>query len=164
MNPQGVEKVLKRDGTIVPFEKEKIIAAISKAGYVDDITKNKIALEIASQKTEVMPVETIQDLVEKKLMATSHKDTAREYIRYRYKRELIRGNDKLHRNILEIVEHKNEYVNTENANKNPQLLSTQRDYMAGEVSKDLSYKVLLPTDVVQAHQAGIIHFHKNIVA
>ena len=157
-------KVLKRDGTIVPFDKNKIISAISRAGYVDETTKNKIALEIEGTKAPVIPVETIQDMVERKLMVTAHKDVAREYIRYRYKRELIRGNDKLHRNILEIVEHTNEYVNTENSNKNPQLLSTQRDYMAGEVSKDLSYKVLLPTDVVQAHQAGIIHFHNCIVA
>ena len=151
--------VLKRDGSVVPFDKNKIISAISRAGYVDDITKTKIALEIESLKSPTISVETIQDLVEKKLMATSHKDVAREYIRYRYKRELIRGNDKLHRSILEIVEHKNEYVNTENSNKNSQLLSTQRDYMAGEVSKDLSYKVLLPTEIVQAHQAGIIHAH-----
>ena len=162
MNTQGV---LKRDGTVVPFSKEKIISAITKAGYVDESTKAKIALEIENMMGDsILSVEKIQDTVEKKLMATSHKDVAREYIRYRYKRELIRGNDKLHKSILEIVEHKNEYVNTENANKNPQLLSTQRDYMAGEVSKDLSYKVLLPTEVVQAHQAGIIHFHKNIVA
>ena len=151
--------VLKRDGSLVPFDKNKIISAISRAGYVDEVTKNRIALEIESLKSPVIPVETIQDLVEKKLMATSHKDVAREYIRYRYKRELIRGNDKLHRSILEIVEHKNEYVNTENSNKNPQLLSTQRDYMAGEVSKDISLKLLLPDDIVQAHQAGIIHIH-----
>lgn len=162
MNTQGV---LKRDGIVVPFSKDKIVSAISKAGYVDDITKNRIALEIENMMGDgIISVEKIQDVVERKLMATSHKDVAREYIRYRYKRELIRGNDKLHKSILEIVEHKNEYVNTENANKNPQLLSTQRDYMAGEVSKDLSYKVLLPTEVVQAHQAGIIHFHKDIVA
>lgn len=152
-------EVLKRDGTIVPFDKDKIISAISKAGYVDDITKAKIALEIANHKNPLITVEIIQDMVEKKLMGTAHKDTAREYIRYRYKRELIRGNDKLHKSILEIVENKNEYVNSENSNKNAQLLSTQRDYMAGEVSKDLSYKVLLPTEIVQAHKEGIIHFH-----
>lgn len=152
-------KVLKRDGSLVPFDRNKIVSAISRAGYVDDLIKNRIALEIESTKAPVISVETIQDLVEKKLMVTSHKDVAREYIRYRYKRELLRGNDKLHRNILEIVEHKNEYVNSENSNKNPQLLSTQRDYMAGEVSKDLSYKVLLPSEIVQAHKAGIIHQH-----
>lgn len=154
-------KVLKRDGTIVPFSRDKIIQAISKAGFVEDYIKNKIAGEIENAVTgdSIISVETIQDMVEKKLMSTAYKDVAREYIRYRYKRELLRGNDKLHRNILEIVEHKNEYVNGENSNKNPQLLSTQRDYMAGEVSKDLAYKVLLPDDIVQAHQAGIIHMH-----
>lgn len=155
------KKVLKRDGTIVPFSRDKIIQAISKAGFVEDYIKNKIASEIenAVDDDSIISVETIQDMVEKKLMSTAHKDVAREYIRYRYKRELLRGNDKLHRNILEIVEHKNEYINGENSNKNPQLLSTQRDYMAGEVSKDLAYKVLLPDDIVQAHKAGIIHMH-----
>lgn len=157
--------VLKRDGSVVPFDKNKIVSAISRAGYVDDLVKNKIALEIETLLGNgILSVEKIQDMVEKKLMATAHKDVAREYIRYRYKRELVRGNDKLHKSILEIVEHKNEYVNTENSNKNPQLLSTQRDYMAGEVSKDLSYKVLLPSEIVQAHQEGIIHFHNCIVA
>lgn len=155
------KKVLKRDGTMVPFSRDKIIQAISKAGFVEDYIKGKIAREIESTVADdsIISVETIQDMVEKKLMSTAHKDVAREYIRYRYKRELLRGNDKLHCNILEIVEHKNEYVNGENSNKNPQLLSTQRDYMAGEVSKDLAYKVLLPDDIVQAHKAGIIHMH-----
>lgn len=155
------KKVLKRDGTVVSFSRDKIIQAISKAGFVEDYIKDKIAREIESTVSadSLISVETIQDMVEKKLMSTAHKDVAREYIRYRYKRELLRGNDKLHRNILEIVEHKNEYVNGENSNKNPQLLSTQRDYMAGEVSKDLASKVLLPDDIVQAHKAGIIHMH-----
>ena len=156
----GVLQVLKRDGTIVPFNKDKIIQAISKAGFIEDHIKSKIATEIENSIVAgVISVESIQDMVEKKLMSTAHKDVAREYIRYRYKRELLRGNDNLHRNILEIVEHKNEYVNEENSNKNPQLLSTQRDYMAGEVSKDLAYKILLPDEIIQAHKAGIIHMH-----
>lgn len=155
------KQVLKRDGTVIPFSKIKIIQAISKAGFVEESIKNKIADEIESSipNNGTISVESIQDMVEKKLMSTAHKDVAREYIRYRYKRELLRGNNQLHRNILEIVEHKNEYVNGENSNKNPQLLSTQRDYMAGEVSKDLAYKMLLPDDIVQAHKAGIIHMH-----
>lgn len=154
------KSVIKRDGTVVPFNRDKITGAISKAGFVDDYIKNKIATEIENQiSSGTIGVEMIQDLVERKLMATAYKDVAREYIRYRYKRELLRGDDKLHRNILEIVEHKNEYVNSENSNKNPQLLSTQRDYMAGEVSKDLAYKVLLPDEIVQAHKAGVIHMH-----
>lgn len=156
----ALTEVLKRDGAVVPFNRNKIIQAISKAGFVEDSIKHKIAYEIENTVgAGIISVETIQDLVEKKLMSTAHKDVARDYIRYRYKRELLRGNNKLHRNILEIVEHKNEYVNGENSNKNPQLLSTQRDYMAGEVSKDLAYKVLLPDDIVQAHHAGIIHMH-----
>lgn len=160
-------KVIKRDGTQMTFDKAKIINAISKAGFVEQDVKEKIAQDIEdflkssgeSENVHLMSVENIQDRVERKLMGTSHKDVAREYIRYRYKRELVRGNNKLHRNILEIVEHKNDYVNTENSNKNSQLLSTQRDYMAGEVSKDLTYKVLLPNDIVQAHKDGIIHYH-----
>lgn len=155
----GVLQVLKRDGTVVPFDKDKITRAISKAGFVDDYVKTKIANEIENLGHDTISVESIQDMVEKKLMSTAHKDVAREYIRYRYKRELLRGNNNLHRNILEIVEHRNDYVNEENSNKNPQLLSTQRDYMAGEVSKDLAYKVLLPDEIVQAHRAGIIHMH-----
>lgn len=156
-----LKHVLKRDGNVVPFDRHKIIQAISKAGFVEDYIKTKIANEIenAIPSEGTISVETIQDMVEKKLMSTAHKNVAREYIRYRYKRELLRGNNKLHRNILEIVEHKNEYVNEENSNKNPQLLSTQRDYMAGEVSKDLAYKVLLPDEIIQAHKAGIIHMH-----
>ena len=153
--------VLKRDGKFVQFDKQKIISAISKAGFVDDTIKQKIALEIESiaKKFSYIDVEKIQDIVEKKLMSSAFKDVAREYIRYRYKRELLRGHSNMQKNILEIVEAKNEYVNGENSNKNPQILSTQRDYMAGEVSKDISLKLLLPDDVVQAHKSGIIHVH-----
>ena len=157
----GIANVLKRDGKLVPFDKNKIISAISRAGFVDDTVKQKIALEIESvaKKFSYIDVEMIQDSVEKKLMSSAHKDVAREYIRYRYKRELLREHSKMQKNILEIVEAKNEYVNGENSNKNPQILSTQRDYMAGEVSKDISLKLLLPDDAVQAHKAGIIHIH-----
>lgn len=154
-------QVVKRDGKRVDFDKSKIIAAISKAGYVESNVKERIATEIENFAISHSPisVESIQDLVEKKLMQTDYPEVAREYIRYRYKRELARENNKLHRSILEIVENKNEYVNSENSNKNSQLLSTQRDYMAGEVSKDLAYKILLPSDIVKAHKEGIIHFH-----
>ena len=157
------EFVLKRDGKLVPFDREKIILAISKAGFVDDIVKNKIALEVEniSKKFSYIDVETIQDIVEKKLMSSAYKEVAREYIRYRYKRELLREHSKTQQNILEIVEAKNEYVNGENSNKNPQILSTQRDYIAGEVSKDITMRLLLPSDVVQAHKEGVIHFHDS---
>jgi len=156
--------VVKRDGSKVEFNGQKIVDAISKAGFVDDTVKRQIAEEIAMEASEfgdIITVEQIQDSVERKLMASSYKQVAREYIRYRYKREIIRRNNQLQRNILEIVSAKNEYVNGENSNKNPQILSTQRDYMAGEVSKDLSMKMLLPDDIVEAHQKGIIHFHDS---
>lgn len=156
-------EVIKRDGKRVPFQKQKIINAISKAGFVKDDIKYKIATEIENLNREIS-VEEIQNLVEKKLMATSYKDAAKEYVRYRYKREIIREQEKLNNSVLEIVAAKNEYVNGENSNKNPTILSTQRDYMAGEVSKDLTERLLLPTDIVQAHKDGIIHFHKSIVA
>lgn len=156
-------EVIKRDGKKVPFQKQKIISAISKAGFVKDDIKYKIATEIENLNREIS-VEEIQNLVEKKLMATSYKDVAKEYVRYRYKREIIREQEKLNNSVLEIVAAKNEYVNGENSNKNPTILSTQRDYMAGEVSKDLTERLLLPTDIVQAHKDGIIHFHKSIVA
>ena len=156
-------EVIKRDGKKVPFQKQKIINAISKAGFVKDEIKYKIATEIENLNREIS-VEEIQNLVEKKLMATSYKDVAKEYVRYRYKREIIREQEKLNNSVLEIVAAKNEYVNGENSNKNPTILSTQRDYMAGEISKDLTERLLLPTDIVQAHKDGIIHFHKSIVA
>ena len=151
-------EVIKRDGKKVPFQKQKIINAISKAGFVKDEIKYKIATEIENLNREIS-VEEIQNLVEKKLMATSYKDVAKEYVRYRYKREIIREQEKLNNSVLEIVAAKNEYVNGENSNKNPTILSTQRDYMAGEISKDLTERLLLPTDIVQAHKEGIIHFH-----
>ena len=152
-------EVVKRDGRKVPFQRQKIINAISKAGFVQDETKQKIATEIENLNRSEISVEEIQDLVEKKLMATSHKDVAKEYVRYRYRREIIREQEKLNNSILEIVSNKNEYVNGENSNKNPTILSTQRDYMAGEISKDLTQRLLLPPDIVKAHEEGIIHFH-----
>ena len=152
-------QVKKRDGRVVPFQEQKIINAISKSGFVKDETKMKIATEIKNIGKKIISVEEIQDLVEKKLMATSYKDVAKEYIRYRYKRELIRENERLNNSILEIVSAKNDYVNEENSNKNPVILSTQRDYMAGEISKDLTSKILLPDDINYAHKNGIIHFH-----
>ena len=151
--------VIKRDGRKVPFDKQKIIAAISKAGYVKEEVKTKIATEIENLGKKEISIEEIQNLVEKKLMASQYKEVAKEYVRYRYKRELIRGQEKLSNEILEILDCKNDYVNTENSNKNPTLLSTQRDYMAGAISKDLANRLLLPPDITEAHKEGIIHFH-----
>ena len=151
--------VTKRDGRKVPFQTQKVINAISKSGFVPDKLKQKIASEIEAINKAEISVEEIQDLVEKKLMASSYKDAAKEYVRYRYKRELIREHEKLNNSILEIVASKNEYVNEENSNKNPTLLSTQRDYMAGEISKELTERLLLPEEIVEAHKSGLIHVH-----
>lgn len=154
-----INLVQKRDGRKVPFEKQKIINAISKAGFVKNEIKEKIATEIANLNKNLITIEEIQDLVEKKLMATSYKDVAKEYVRYRFKRELIRNSEGTNNSVLEILNLKNQNINEENSNKNPVVLSTQRDYMAGEVSKDLTMRLLLPDDIVKAHKEGIIHFH-----
>ena len=151
--------IIKRDGSSVEFNKNKIVSAISKAGNVSDLVKQNIADQVEeSAKHSVLSVEQIQDFVEDMLMENGYKEVAKNYIRYRYKREILR-NDKVQNNLLEIVSAKNEHVNGENSNKNPKILSTQRDYMAGEVSKDLSNKFLLDEEIVEADAAGIIHFH-----
>ena len=160
-------KIKKRDGSLVDFNKDKIINAISKAGYVDEDTKKQIAQDIeglchylyGDSYECAMGVEDIQDYVEHDLMLRHYPDVAREYIRYRYKRELIRNTKGALSEVLEIVNLSNQDVNEENSNKNPVILSTQRDYMAGMVSKELSEKLLFPPDVMKAHKAGIIHVH-----
>lgn len=154
-----VTKVKKRDGRIVDYDSSKIVKAIAKAGFVDKATAQRIANEISNIKQEIISIEEIQDCVEKKLMATTYKDAAKEYVRYRYKRELIRNSEKTNNSVLEILDLKNQDINAENSNKNPVILSTQRDYMAGEVSKELTMRLLLSSDIVEAHKEGIIHFH-----
>ena len=154
-----VSKVIKRDGTVVPFDSKRIENAIKKAGHVRPSTIQKIIELISGGNIEALSVETIQDLVEKYLMESSYKDVAREYIRYRKERELIRETVKSFDSVLKLIENKNEYLKTENSNKNVSIGSTQRDYMAGEVSKDLCRRLILPKDIVEAHDKGIIHFH-----
>jgi ribonucleoside-triphosphate reductase len=160
--------VIKRDGTAVPFDKEKIVNAINKAFievdgtlYEDDTAKDiadEINYSVKTSKTDVT-VETIQDWVENYLMDSTRKDVARAYIRYRYKKEIIRQTSETYDGILSLVEMQNDELKDENSNKNAVVASTQRDYMAGEVSKDLTNRVLLPTAVVKAHMNGEIHFH-----
>lgn len=160
-------KIKKRDGSLVDFNKDKIINAISKAGYVDEDTKKQIAQDIeglchylyGDSYECAMGVEDIQDYVEHDLMLRHYADVAREYSRYRYKRELIRNTKGALSEVLDIVNLSNQDVNEENSNKNPVILSTQRDYMAGMVSKELSEKLLFPPDVMKAHKEGIIHVH-----
>lgn len=153
-------KIKKRDGSLVDFNKDKIINAISKAGFVASKTKNAIADVVEKMaKKETLTVEQIQDIVETELMLNYYPEVAREYVRYRYKRELIRNTKGALSEVLDIVNLSNQDVNEENSNKNPVILSTQRDYMAGMVSKELSEKLLFPPDVMKAHKEGIIHVH-----
>lgn len=152
--------VVKRDGRKVSFQGVKIENAIGKAGFVDNATKAKIAKYIESLEQDEITVEQIQDIVERELMATDYKAVAKEYVRYRYKRELIRNSsNQVNNSVIGIVQAKNDSINQENSNKNPIINSTQRDYMAGEVSKDLTESLLLPEDIIKAHKLGIIHFH-----
>ena len=163
--------IVKRDGTQVQFDRDKIINAINKAFIEVDSklyetdTAYDIAVEIEqtarqlAKEDRLLSVEAIQDLVEDYLMRSERKDVARAYIRYRYKKEILRQTSKTYDGILELVEMQNDELKEENSNKNATVASTQRDYMAGEVSKDLSHRMLLPSEVVRAHDAGEIHFH-----
>lgn len=161
--------IIKRDGKEVDFEEEKIVNAISKANQgIQDIHKlsecqiRAIANNVKNQVAEslhTVSVEEIQDMVEKGIMQMRGYEVAQKYVRYRYTRELARKANSTDNGILALLERINEEVKQENSNKNPVINSTQRDYMAGEVSKDLSSRVLLPEDIIQAHNEGIIHFH-----
>lgn len=159
-----LKTVIKRDGREVPFDKKKICIAIKKAmnsvgcNY-DDNCAEKIANEISNTNVSKMSVDEIGDIAERKLMSTSHKDVAQEYVRYRYQRNLIRETEKTNDSILNLIELQNKEILEENSNKNAVISSTQRDYMAGEVSKDLTKRLLLPPDVVEGHEEGIIHYH-----
>lgn len=161
--------ITKRDGRKMPFDKTKIINAISAAfkeidGEISEyalIKANNIADYIEEEaESRELSIEEIQDLVEKGLMSTKRKDIAKAYISYREYRNRVRGNS-IDKQIKEIIEGANSYWNTENSNKNPKIASTQRDYMAGQISKDLTERELLPTDVVEAHKNGLIHFHDS---
>lgn len=154
-------QVIKRDGTKVPFRTRKIENAIRKAGWVNGATVKNISRTIMEKASEVgeLSVETIQDLVEDLLMQSDYKKVAKEYIRYRKVREMIRNSEKVNESILRLIDDKNEYLATENSNKNHRLGSTQRDYIAGEVSKDISLRLLMPKEAVEAHKKGIIHLH-----
>lgn len=167
----AIVKVIKRNGNEVDFDIEKIINAIKKANSnVEDIYKmNKSQIEAVAQSIEkrareashAMHVEDIQDMVETGIMEMRCYEVAQKYVRYRYRRELKRKSNTTDDGILSLIEQSNEEVKQENSNKNPVINSTQRDYMAGEVSKDLTQRLLLPEDVVKAHNEGIIHFHDS---
>ena len=164
-------KVIKRNGEEVGFDLEKIENAIRAANEeVDNIYKlnefqiRAIADDIAGQvkkSTHAIHVEDIQDMVETGIMGMRGYEVAQKYVRYRYKRELARKSNTTDNGILALIDNINEEVNQENSNKNPTVNSVQRDYMAGEVSKDITKRFLLPDDIVRAHEQGIIHFHDS---
>ena len=162
-------KIIKRNGAEEVFNLEKIRSAVSRANLAVDeshrMTETQIrriseSVELSCQELGRSPaVEEIQDLVEKAIMAHGAYEVAKQYITYRYTRSLIRRSNTTDDRILSLIESNNEEVKQENANKNPTVNAVQRDYMAGEVSKDITRRILLPKDIVEAHEAGIIHFH-----
>ncbi|MGN1201855.1 MAG: anaerobic ribonucleoside-triphosphate reductase [Eubacterium sp.] len=161
-------KIIKRNGSEVDFDINKIIVAVSKANAAckkEELSPSQIT-EIAeyvefktSKANRALSVEEIQDIVENQIMAQGAFDVARLYVKYRYNRSLIRKANTTDNQILSLIECNNEEVKQENSNKNPTVNSVQRDYMAGEVSKDITSRILLPQDIVDAHNQGIIHFH-----
>jgi len=161
--------IIKRSGQEVPFDITKIENAIRKASNavdpIDALSEDRIKLvakEVAGvceARDRAMTVEEIQDVVENKIMELGSRVIAKKYIVYRYKRELARKANSTDEQILSLIECNNEDVKQENSNKNPRINSVQRDYMAGEVSKDVAARLLLPQDIVQAHKDGLIHFH-----
>ncbi|MBR7007186.1 MAG: anaerobic ribonucleoside-triphosphate reductase [Ruminococcus sp.] len=161
-------KIIKRNGSEEIFDIEKIVNAISKANEADrknELTKEQIKdiAEYVEYKCNKMgravSVEEIQDMVENQIMSKGAFDLARRYVKYRYTRYLVRRSNTTDNKILTLIECNNEEVKQENSNKNPTVNSVQRDYMAGEVSRDITNRILLPPDIVDAHNKGIIHFH-----
>ena len=159
-------KVIKRDGHIVDYSPDKIEEAVSKANLevseedrVSDIQIRNIIKYIEGLHKKRMLVEDIQDVIEKRLMALGKYELAKEYITYRYTRELVRRSNTTDKSIKELIDGESEYWNTENYNKNAKVVTTQRDYLAGITSTDITRRFLLPEDIVTAHDQGVIHFH-----
>ncbi|MEZ3421952.1 MAG: anaerobic ribonucleoside-triphosphate reductase [Eubacterium sp.] len=161
-------KIIKRNGSEADFDLNKIIVAVTKANAAcekEELTASQINdiaeyVEFKIQKANrALSVEEIQDIVENQIMAQGAFEVARRYVKYRYNRTLIRKANTTDNQILTLIECNNEEVKQENSNKNPTVNSVQRDYMAGEVSKDLTKRILLPAEIVEAHENGIIHFH-----
>ncbi|MCI9486804.1 MAG: anaerobic ribonucleoside-triphosphate reductase [Lachnospiraceae bacterium] len=169
MSAEVMNRVIKRNGEEVTFDLSKIVNAIEKAnrevGNIHRMNEYQIfavadnVADKINESTHAVSVEDIQDMVETGIMEMRGYEVAQKYVRYRYRRELTRKSNTTDNGILSLLDNINEEVTQENSNKNPVINSTQRDYMAGEVSKDLSKRVLLPAEVVRAHEEGIIHFH-----
>ena len=164
-------KIIKRSGSEDTFDARKITAAVTKANY-EVPTKERLSKEqiksitadvenICLDMNRALSVEEIQDLVEEQIMDRRAFAVARKYITYRYNRALLRKANSTDKQILSLLECNNEMVKQENSNKNPTVNSVQRDYMAGEVSKDITKRFLLPSEIVRAHEQGIIHFHDS---
>ena len=161
--------IIKRNGSEAVFEKAKILAAVGKANAsvpekdrIPDVLAERVAERVTARCAglgRAPSVEEVQDYVEEALQAVGAYELSRPYIRYRHQRELARKANTTDANVLALIDCNNEEVKQENSNKNPAVNSVQRDYMAGEVSKDLSRRILLPPEVVEAHEQGIIHFH-----
>ena len=159
-------KIIKRDGTVVDYDPEKIRVAIGKANNevleddrVSDTQIKNIIKYIESLKKKRILVEDIQDIIEEKLMSIGKYTLAKTYITYRYTRELVRKANTTDQSIKELIDGESEYWNSENSNKNAKVVTTQRDYLAGITSTDITRRFLLPHDIVEAHDEGIIHFH-----
>ena len=159
-------KVTKRDGRIVDYDRNKIILAIQKANVevdryeqVSEETIDAIVASIENKRTDNLMVEDIQDMIEQKLMAERKYELAKKYIIYRYTREMVRRANTTDDSIMSLIKNSNKDVMEENSNKNAYIASTQRDLIAGEVSKDLTKRVLLPEKIIKAHEEGVIHFH-----
>ena len=164
-------KIIKRNGSEVTFDPQKIVIAVTKANEsvvpsarMSEIQIKRIAEDVemaALHMNRSLNVEEIQDMVEEQIMNQRAFDVARRYITYRYTRALVRKSNTTDEQILSLIECNNEEVKQENSNKNPTVNSVQRDYMAGEVSKDITKRILLPAEIVEAHEKGIIHFHDS---
>ena len=159
-------KIIKRDGKTVDYNSEKIEIAIKKANKevrkkerATDEDIHEVIAYIESLDKKRMLVEDIQDIIEQKLMELEKYQLAKKYITYRYTRELVRKANTTDQSIKELIEGESEYWNNENSNKNAKVVTTQRDYLAGITSTDITRRFLLPEDIVEAHDAGIIHFH-----
>lgn len=161
--------VIKRNGSEVPYNRQRIINAIGKANkeVSEEKRLTRLQIEVIEERvrmalekmTHASSVEEIQDLVIHEIMRQQAYDVAQLYTEYRYKQSLKRQTNTTDDSIMSLIEQDNELIKQENANKNPMIASTQRDYMAGEVSKDLTRRVLLPPDIVEADDEGILHFH-----
>ncbi|MDE7251654.1 MAG: anaerobic ribonucleoside-triphosphate reductase [Acetatifactor sp.] len=162
----SITKIQKRDGRIVPYEEDKIISAIRKANNeveeqyrADETLINEILDEVRAEDADALTVEHVQDMIEARLVQKNKYKLAKKYIVYRYQRSLLRKSNTTDESILKLIRNENKELAEENSNKNTRLASTQRDYIAGEVSRDVTRRLLLPEHIALAHDNGVLHFH-----